>query len=158
MNLSQDIYNLLVTIHSIGRWALLLLLIFVIFNHLLAGRRPFIRSDANAGLILTVIADIMLLVGLVLYFAGNWGYKLIEENGMSAVMKNATMRFFAVEHMVGMIIAIALIHIGKVQGKKSISDKAKHRRSLIFYALALLIILITIPWPFREIGQGRGWY
>jgi hypothetical protein len=57
-----------------------------------------------------------------------------------------------------MLIAIILLHIGKAQGKKRISDKAKHRRTLIFYFLALLIILASIPWPFREIGADRGWY
>ena len=44
------------------------------------------------------------------------------------------------------------------QGKKRISDSAKHRRTMIFYFLAILIILASIPWPFREIGAGRGWY
>jgi hypothetical protein len=158
MKLSQDVYELLVSIHSIGRWVVLLLLLFAIFNHLIAGKRPYIGSDAKTGLFLTVTADIMLLIGLVLYFAGPWGYQQIAENGMGAAMKNPTSRFYGIEHLVGMIIAIALLHIGKVQGKKSISDRAKHRRSLIFYSLALLIILVTIPWPFREVGAGRGWY
>jgi hypothetical protein len=63
-----------------------------------------------------------------------------------------------VEHLAGMLIAIILIHIGKAQGRKAISDRAKHRRTMIFYLLALLIILASIPWPFREIGVGRGWY
>jgi L-asparagine transporter-like permease len=57
-----------------------------------------------------------------------------------------------------MLIAIILIHIGKAQGKKRISDKAKHKRTLLFYVLALLIILASIPWPFRQVGAGSHWY
>ena len=77
---------------------------------------------------------------------------------MSAVMKDPGLRFFAVEHLAGMLIAIILIHIGKTQGKKPIGDKAKHRRTMIFYLVALLIILASIPWPFRDLFATRGWY
>ena len=149
----------LVHAHSIGRWIVLLLLIFAILNSLIAGNRPFIRTDARLGLLLTIFADIMLLLGIYLWYAGDWGYKMIENaGGFGEVMKNSLARFYVVEHTAGMLIAIILIHIGKAQGKKALSDKSKHRRTMIFYLLALLIILASIPWPFREIGAARGWY
>ncbi len=155
-----SLYEVMLHAHSVGRWIVLLLLLFAIFNSLLAGNRPFIKSDNRLGLLLTIFADLMLLVGLYLYFVGPWGYKMIEQaGGMGAVMKNATLRFYAVEHIAGMLIAIILIHIGKAQARKPIGDKAKHKRTMIFYFLALLIIAVSIPWPFRpEVGIGRGWY
>lgn len=152
------LYSALLHVHSVGRWIVLLLLIFAILNSLIAGNRPYIRTDNRLGLLLTIFADLMLLVGAYLWYAGSWGYKLIEARGMSAVMKDPSARFFAVEHMAGMLIAIILIHIGKAQGRKKISDKAKHRRTLIFYLLALLIILASVPWPFRAIGANSHWY
>jgi L-asparagine transporter-like permease len=155
---NMSLYSALVHIHSIGRWILLLLLVFAILNSLIAGNRPYIRTDNRLGLLLTITADIMLLIGIYLYFAGPLGYKLIENKGMSEIMKDSNMRFYGVEHMAGMLIAIILIHVGKTQGRKQISDKAKHRRTMIFYLVALLIILASVPWPFREIGTGRGWY
>ena len=145
-------------VHSVGRWIVLLLLIIAIFNSLVAGRRPFIRTDARTGLLLTIFADIMLLVGIYLWFAGPRGFKLIQSSGMANVMRDATQRFFAVEHLVGMIIVIVLIHVGKAQGRKQITDKAKHNRTIIFYLLALLVMLASIPWPFRSIGAGSDWY
>ncbi|MET0392530.1 MAG: hypothetical protein ABW019_05290 [Chitinophagaceae bacterium] len=154
--MSADIYNFLVHLHSIGRWIILLLLLIAIFNSLVAGRRPWIRTDARTGSILTIFADIMFLVGVALWYFGPKGYKIIESVGMKAVMKEPVYRFFAIEHITMMLIAIILIHVGKVQGKKAISDKAKHRRTVIFYLLALIIILISIPWPFRQLGGG--WY
>ncbi len=157
--MNPGLYNALLHIHSVGRWVVLILLLFAIFNSLIAGRRPYIRTDNRLGLFNTIAADLMLLVGLVLYFVGDRGYKMIERSGgMSEVMKDPTTRFYAIEHILGMVIAVVLIHIGKAQGRKAISDKAKHRRTVIFYLLALLIILGSIPWPFREIGMGRGWY
>jgi hypothetical protein len=158
INYMESIYNPLLLVHSIGRWILLLLLIAAIFKSATAGNRTFNAGDRKLGLFVTIVADLMLLIGLYLWFVGPRGYGLIEENGgMGGVMKNATLRFFAVEHQVGMLVAIILLHIGKAQGKKTFSEKSKHRRTFIFYFLALLIILASIPWPFREIGEGRGW-
>jgi hypothetical protein len=126
---------------------------------MIAGSRPFIRTDARAGLLLTIFADLMLLIGFALWYFGPKGYNLIQNSGgMTALMKTPYNRFFAVEHLVGMLIAIILIHIGKAQGKKKISDLSKHRRTLTFYTLALLIILVTIPWPFRMVGASSHWY
>lgn len=154
-----SLYEVMRHIHSVGRWIVLLLLLFAIFNSLIAGRRPFIKSDNRLGLLLTIFADIMLLIGIYLYFVGPFGYKTFQKySNVGDLMRNSSDRFYAIEHMVGMLIAIILMHIGKAQARKPMSDKAKHRRTMIFYLLALLIILVSIPWPFREIGAGRGWY
>jgi hypothetical protein len=156
--MDASIYNLLLHVHSVGRWVVLLLLLFAIFNSLIAGNRPYIRTDNRLGLFLTISADLMLLVGIVLWFTSPaWGYTQIQANGMGGVMKDPTIRFYTIEHSIGMLIAVVLIHIGKAQGKKAMSDKAKHRRTVIFYLLALLIILASVPWPFRTTGAG-GWY
>ncbi len=156
MNIS--LYTVLLHIHSVGRWIVLLLLLIAIFNSMVAGRRPFIRTDARTGLLLTIFADLMLLIGIYLWFAGPRGFNLIQNMGMAGVMKDPVSRFFAIEHLTGMLIAIVLIHIGKAQGRKQISDKAKHNRTIIYYLIALLIILASVPWPFRNIGAGSGWY
>jgi len=153
-----SLYQALLHAHSIGRWIVLLLLLFAILNSLIAGKRPYIRTDNRLGLLLTIAADIMLLLGIYLWATGPWGYQQIEAKGMSAVMKDPVSRFYAIEHMAGMLIAIILMHIGKAQGRKAISDRAKHRRTMVFYLLALLIILASIPWPFRFAASHSGWY
>lgn len=151
--------DILVAAHSGGRWIVLLLLLVAIFRSATAGNKNFTHADQRVGLFLMIFTDLMLLVGLVLYFMGNWGSQQIENfGGMGEVMKNPTARFFAVEHLIGMLIAIVLIHVGKAQGKKDLPHRTKHRRTFIFYLLALLVILISIPWPFREVGLDRGWF
>lgn len=155
--METTLYSVMLHVHSVGRWIVLLLLLFAIFNSLIAGNRPFIKSDNRLGLLVTIFADLMLLVGLYLYFVGPRGYKTFESyGGMGAVMKDSAARFYAVEHLAGMIIAIVLLHIGKAQARKPMGDRAKHRRTMIFYFLALLIILVSIPWPFRQVAGG--WY
>lgn len=157
--MDAEIYNFLLHLHSIGRWFVLLLLLIAIFNSMVAGSRPWIRSDARTGTILVIFTDVMLLVGIALWYFGPRGYKMLDiEGGMGAVMKDSYTRFFAVEHIVGMLIAIILIHIGKAQARRAISDRAKHKRTMIFYLIALIIILAMIPWPFRSVGVASGWF
>ena len=56
-----------------------------------------------------------------------------------------------------MILTITLITIGIAQSKKNILDVVKHKRSFWYYLLALIIIIATVPWPFRT-GIGRPWF
>jgi len=157
--MNESLHSILLHLHSVGRWIMLLLLLIAIFNSLVAGERPFIKSDARTGLILVITADLMFIIGLVLWYFGPIGYQLIQSSGgFGAAMKDPVLRFYGVEHLTGMLIAIILIHIGKTQGKKKIADRKKHLRTVLFYVLALIIILATIPWPFRAVGAGRGWY
>ncbi|HEY9176799.1 MAG TPA: hypothetical protein VIN07_03870, partial [Flavipsychrobacter sp.] len=59
--------------------------------------------------------------------------------------------YWAMEHLLGMLIAIILIHIGYASVKKDIPDAAKFKKVFWYTLIALIAILITIPWPFREI-------
>jgi hypothetical protein len=156
--MNPDLYNFLLHLHSVLRWVVLLLLLIAIFNSLAAGNRLFTRGDARTGSMLTGFADLTLLVGLVLWYFNARGFQAFRNSSFADVMHDNLTRFFAFEHPIGMLIAIILLHIGKAQGKKAISDRAKHRRTVVFYFLALLIILLSIPWPFRQIGAGSHWY
>ena len=151
----------LLHLHSFLRWAILLMFLIAIFKSLGAGNKPFTKGHATAGLLLLIFFDLNVLIGLVQWFTGgvhHLGLVTIQENGMGEVMKNETLRFFAVEHIAGMILAAIFVHIGRSFAKKNIADATKHRKTVLFYVIALIITLATIPWPFRAIGQGRGWF
>ena len=148
----------LLHLHSFLRWVILLLLLVAILRSAMNINGIFTSGDRKIGLFLMITCDIMLLIGLYQWFTGPWGMKAIESNGMKGAMADAGTRFFAVEHFVGMLLAIILVHIGKSWAKKQVPDSTKHRRTLLFYTLALVIILISIPWPFREVGATRGWF
>ena len=146
----------LLHLHNVLRWVILLLLLIAILRHITAGIRPFNRTDRNVGLWLLIFADIMLIIGFYQWYTSPLGLESIQNNG-SAVMKDRVARFWAVEHMAGMLIAIILIHVGRSYAKKAVPDTTKHKRTAVYLILALLIILISIPWPFRE-GIGRPWF
>lgn len=151
-------YKGMLHLHSFLRWAILILLLVAIYKSYADRSKPFTGGHKKTGLFLMICADVMLLLGLYQWFTGPWGLKNIKENGMSAVMKDTITRFFAIEHFIGMILAIVMIHIGFSYAKKDITDKVKHRRTVLFYVIALLLILVFIPWPFRTVGTGRAWF
>ena len=149
----------LLHLHSFLRWVILILLLVAIYKSFTDRNKAYTPGHKKTGMFLMICADIMLLLGLYQWFTGKtWGLISIKERGFSAVMKDSVARFFAVEHLIGMLIAIVLIHVGYSYAKKNVPDSIKHKRALLFYGLALLIILISIPWPFRAVGAGRAWF
>lgn len=136
-------YTGLLHLHNLLRWVILILLVINIIKIATgSGKATFSKW-------LLIAAHTTLLIGLYQYFAGGSGYAYIERYGMSEVMKNAEYRFWAVEHISGMIVAIIFITIGHVGLKKGNPKKAN-----MFFVLALILILAVVPWPFRD-GIGR---
>ena len=73
-------------------------------------------------------------------------------------MSDGILRFFALEHALMMIIAWVLVHMGRTMVKRADTDTRKHKRSIIFFGIALLIILAMIPWPFRSQFSHKLWF
>jgi uncharacterized membrane protein YqhA len=144
-------YTGLLHLHNLLRWVILILLLVALFRHLagMNNKRQVSAGDKKVDLFLMIAAHITLLVGLYQWFVGPWGLKLITENGMSVVMKNSAYRFFAIEHLTGMLIAIVLITIGRGKVKRAV-DYTAHKKAFWFFLLALIVILAAVPWPFRE--------
>jgi hypothetical protein len=152
-------YHGLLLLHSVLRWIILLLAIVVIFRSyagMTKAGRAFSPGDRKASLFLMIAAHTTLVIGLYLYCFGPWGLANIQNLGFGAVMEDKVYRFYAVEHLFGMLVAIALITAGAGAAKKKISDASKFRRMFWCVLIALILILATIPWPFR-VGIARPW-
>lgn len=135
----------LLHLHNFLRWIILLFLLIALLQSM--GRKPGLKKTS---LWLLISAHITLLIGLYQYFTSAVGYKLIQNNGFSAVMKDSVMRFWAVEHITGMLLAIILITVARGKAKRG-------GYPTLLYILALILILAVVPWPFRE-GIGRPWF
>ena len=66
---------------------------------------------------------------------------------MGETMRDATARFYAVEHPTLMIVAIALAHMGRVFVRKAASAASARTKSLIFFGIATVLLLAGTPWP-----------
>lgn len=145
----------LVHLHNIIRWLILIIIVISIFRHLsgMTGNKPFTSGDKKRNLILMISAHIQFLLGLILWFIGPWGYKMLGNIGFGEIMKNPAYRFWTVEHNTGMLIAIVLITVGRGISKKNLTDTIKHKKSFWFFLIALIIILVSIPWPWREVAR-----
>lgn len=147
-------YNIALTAHSWLRWAVLIAGVFAIIRAIAgaAGRRPWTRADDQAGLWFTRALDIQMLLGLVLYFALSPVTRAAIED-FGAAMRSSGLRFWAVEHLFGMVVALGLAHVGHARTKKLSDQAARHKVAAICFVLALLAILISIPWPGMPNGR-----
>jgi hypothetical protein len=145
----------LVHLHNVIRWVILIFIVIAIIRHLsgMSGNKPFTNGDKKRNLFLMITAHIQFLLGLILWFIGPWGYTLLSNIGMGEAMKNPVYRFWTVEHNTGMLIAIVLITIGRGVSKKNLPDTVKHKKSFWFFLIALIIILVSVPWPGREVAR-----
>jgi hypothetical protein len=149
-------YNGLVHLHNVLRWVILILLIVAIIRHLsgMTGKKAFTAGDRKTDLFLMIAAHTQLLLGLYQWFVGPWGLKVLQSTPFGEIMKNPGYRFWIMEHNLGMLIAIIFITIGRGVVKKNIPDHSKHKRAFWLFLIALILILVAIPWPGR-VGYGR---
>jgi uncharacterized membrane protein YozB (DUF420 family) len=148
------LYPIFLSLHSILRWFVLIVAILAIIRAItgLSFRRGYTTMDNRAGLWYTILLDIQVLIGIILYF-------FLSPITMSALqdfggaMGNTVARYFLVEHTIMMIIALGVAHMGRVLARKASNAAAKHRRTLIWFSLSLLLVLASIPWPFLPVGR-----
>ena len=142
--------NALIHAHSGLRWVALFLLVFAIFNALRSqASGKYEKKDKMINLFAMVMLHIQLVIGLALYFMSS--KVAFVEGWMSSDVAGGMYRFYGLEHLLGMVVAIAIVTMGRSKAEKKLKGtRDKHRRILISYSIGLLIILAMIPWPFRE--------
>ncbi|MEJ5199705.1 MAG: hypothetical protein WHX53_12350 [Anaerolineae bacterium] len=152
-------YPLLLTLHSWLRWVVVIVGVIAVVRFAVGwlGRREWQPLDGRLGAVLPMLLDIQLLVGLLLYFFASPITAGALRN-FGAAMGNAVLRFYAVEHLLLMVIALVLAHVGNVLIKRRAAGPARFRAATILFGLALLVILMAIPWPFVTTGMNRPWF
>ncbi len=140
----------LLLLHSLLRYVLLILLVasigFSLRGVLL--KTPILVGHRAVAIWTVTTAHLQLVLGLILYIMRNW---------YIADHTTRIGRFWKMEHIGMMVIAVILITVGRVLSKKAHDEHKKQMHILIFFLIALLLILAAIPWPFLEVGYGRGW-
>ncbi|MBS4056573.1 MAG: hypothetical protein KGZ82_04565 [Bacteroidales bacterium] len=141
-------YTILKHSHAGLRWIVLLIFIATL---LLLFKQAF-GNDRKTGKpktfsLLTMIGlHIQLLIGLILYFISP---KVVFA---ATSMKDSLLRFYLVEHVSMMVIAIGLVTYGYVALAKKTEVHSAGRKQFYYYLAAFVLMLFAIPWPFRELG------
>lgn len=144
-------YAFLLSLHSLVRWAVLLSLLFSLFKAYQGKKNllPFTPKDNSLRHITETICHIQLILGLWLYFISpliDYFFTNIKE-----AVHHREIRFFGMEHITVMLIAISVITIGSAKAKRKNTDAEKWKTIWVWYGIGLLLILISIPWSFSPL-------
>jgi len=144
--------NFLISTHSGIRWLVLIFIVWASINALLKRKSTiYAESDRRLNLLAMTFFHLQAVIGISIYF---FSPKVQFFEGW---MKQTMYRFYGLEHALLMIIVFVLLTVGHSKSKKTDSSQKKHRIISVFYTLALFLILIAIPWPFRT-ALGSSWF
>ena len=140
-------------LHNFLRWVILVLLVLSIIKSLTGWRakEALKPGDKKLWLFTMIAAHTTFLIGIYLLLFGRLGIFSNPLPAGESFMKNSVYRFFWLEHPLLNLIAIVLITIGRGQAKKSIPDATKYRKAFIYFVVALIVLLASVPWPSREL-------
>ena len=138
------LFLLLKHIHSGIRWIALAMLIAAIVNSIIKSGKLYGSKDRILNTSTIYGLHLQVVIGILLYFLSP---KVIFS---TESMSNNLLRFFLVEHISLMVIAVIIATIGNSVSKKADNDSTKHRRITILFGITLLLILLAIPWPWQD--------
>ena len=147
-------YELVLIVHSWVRWFALVAGV-VATVAALSGTSHGNARDHRAdrwGLMLMIALDLQFLLGLLLYFALSPTTRAILGN-FGEAMRDPVARFWAVEHVTTMILAVALGHVGRVLARRARTARAARLRAAICFGLATILMIAGTPWPGLRAGR-----
>ena len=144
-------YSIFLGLHNLNRWIILAVGIYVVVRAYQGwlGKQAWKKEDQRANLVFTIAMDMQLVIGLILYIFLSPLTKAAFGN-FGAAMAETTLRFFAVEHTLIMIIALIAAHIGYAGIKRYDQSGSRYRNLAVFYSLAMILIILGTPW-FRSL-------
>jgi len=142
----SSLYPLILAVHDDLRWLVLLsaLVAIGVAATSLSGKRPFSPLGRRSGVVFISLMDLQFLLGLTLCFLSPWVAQFWA--APAAAMKVKEARFFGLEHLIIMLIALAFAHVGVARSKRGATAASSYRTALLWFTLSLILILAGIPW------------
>lgn len=148
-------HDFLLISHSILRWAVLVAGIAATTAAWRGWKSgaPWTPAHKKLNLAFLIAVDLQMMLGLTMQL-GTSALASVAMTDMKTAMKVPLLRFFAVEHLTLMLAAVALVHVGFGRAKRLTVAADQHKAGAVFFAIALVLMLAGIPWPFRaDIGR-----
>jgi heme A synthase len=145
-------YELTLIAHNLMRWVVIALAVFALVRIYMGlfGKKEWTDTDRKALSFYSIGMDIQLLLGLLLYFVVSPFMASIRSN-FGGAMSDSSLRFFAVEHLLMMVVAVVLAHVAVVMAKRASVSSSKFRQGAIWLTLSVLAVLVSIPWAQRPL-------
>jgi len=100
--------------------------------------------DRRAGLFLSIALDLQVTLGVVLAFVSPLIQNVLFD--LRAAVEAPHLRFFLVEHLPLMLVALVLVHAGSGLARAAADDRMMHRRAALMYTVAVVAVVVAIPW------------
>lgn len=148
-------YDITLVLHSLLRWLVLGTAVVALYRAYTGwfGKKTWSDADRRWNVMFAHSMTTQFVIGLLLYAV----LSPITTQGVfpdfGAAMKDRVLRFWGVEHIFAMIVALGLAHIGNARARKSTTDEAKFKAAAIFFTIAIVLILASIPWSFLSYGR-----
>jgi hypothetical protein len=140
-------YPVLLGVHNLVRWAVILIGVWAVVRAWRGWlkRLAWTTADARATRLFVSVLDVQLLLGILLYaIFSPLTRRAFHDVG--AAMRDAPVRYFFIEHVSVMLIAIAIAHIGIAKVKRETADVAKFQTAALWLGIALAAIIGFVPW------------
>jgi hypothetical protein len=152
--IAMSLYVIVLFTHSYLRWILILAVAGLLVRSLNGwlGGRLWTPVDETLHKAVLGLTDLQFLLGLALYV----GLSPVARAFWSSPglgMKTAALRFFGVEHVFSMLIAIAVLHVGRARSKRALEVRQRQRVVFVSLVAAFVLFLVSTPWPFLPYGR-----
>lgn len=139
-------YDILLLLHSWLRWAVLGLGIYALYNNYTGwqAERKFLAADKRINTLFVASLHLQIVLGVALYYGVSPMMQGILAD-FKGSMKDSALRFWSVEHITGMVIGVAIAQIGSIKSKNQKGETSKFRTAFTWFTIALLLILLMIP-------------
>jgi cytochrome c biogenesis factor len=139
-------YAIALGVHNLVRWLVLAAGLWVVIRVWRGwmSRAAWTDADSGAVRLFVNVLSLQFVLGLLLYAVSPLVRQGLRD--MGAAMRDPAVRYFVVEHVAMMILAVAVAHIGAARVRKAGSDSAKFQTASIWFLVALAAILAFIPW------------
>ncbi len=146
-------HDIVLFLHSWMRWVVVLLGVAVVARGWTGwwGKRSWTPLDERLARGFPIVLDIQLLLGILLLVTSPYISPVFQQ-GMKA-LANPQTRFWVTEHVVPMLGAVVLAHLGQVFIRRTPVPEAKYRWAGIVFGLAVIVVLFSIPWPFSRVAR-----
>ncbi|WP_207514687.1 hypothetical protein [Longitalea luteola] len=139
-------YSVLLTTHSLVRWLVLISLLIAVFRSWQGWlhKKPFTPFDNAIRSAAVYTSQLQWLLGIILYCISP--VVLYFFNYFKVAVHEREIRFFGMEHITMMFIAVGLITTGSLRSRKKTSDAQRFKTMAIWFTIAFVIIFLSIPW------------